>query len=145
MAIRPRSRRRRRVVLFGHLAADRDEHFDEANVNVARPAVAKLAAVTAAAALQAGQAIPKCGDHVTVLPLACGAFSRSTLREMFGLALADEMQIRVHDSTSDIRWMVLPKRPTGTEHLTEEQLAQLVTKDSLIGAGMALSPSEAGL
>jgi nitrile hydratase subunit alpha len=41
--------------------------------------------------------------------------------------------------------MVLPKRPAGSEHLTEEQLAQLVTKDSLIGAGLALDPSEAGL
>jgi nitrile hydratase len=70
---------------------------------------------------------------------------RKTLREMFGLALPEHVQIRVHDSTSDVRWMVLPKRPAGTDHLTEEQLAQLVTKDSLIGAGMALTPAEAGL
>ncbi len=70
---------------------------------------------------------------------------RKTLTEMFGLKLPDDIQIRVHDSTSDIRWMVLPKRPAGTDHLSEEQLAQLVTKDSLIGAGMALDPSEAGL
>jgi nitrile hydratase subunit alpha len=70
---------------------------------------------------------------------------RQTLRDMFSLTLAENVQVRVHDSTSDIRWMVLPKRPAGTEHLSEEQLAQLVTKDSLIGAGMALSPAEAGL
>jgi nitrile hydratase len=70
---------------------------------------------------------------------------RQTLRDMFSLTLPENVQVRVHDSTSDIRWMVLPKRPAGTEHLSEEQLAQLVTKDSLIGAGMALSPAEAGL
>jgi nitrile hydratase subunit alpha len=48
----------------------------------------------------------------------------------------------VHDSTSDIRWMVLPRRPAGTENWSEEELATLVTRESLIGTADALSPAE---
>ena len=60
---------------------------------------------------------------------------------MFGLKIPSNVEIRVHDSTSDVRYMVLPKRPTGTEKLSEEELAKLVTIDSLIGAGEPLHPS----
>ena len=51
----------------------------------------------------------------------------------FGLALPDDVEIRVWDSTAEIRYLVLPERPTGTEALGEEALAQLVTRDSMIG------------
>jgi nitrile hydratase len=59
---------------------------------------------------------------------------RETIRDMFGLDLPDSVKVRVHDSTSDVRWMVLPQRPAGTEGLDEDALAALVTADSLVGA-----------
>ena len=57
---------------------------------------------------------------------------RAVLRE-FGTELAEEVEIRVHDSTAEMRYMVLPRRPAGTEGWSEERLAELVTRDSLIG------------
>ena len=66
---------------------------------------------------------------------------RGTLHEMFNLELPAETEIHVHDSTSDIRWMVLPQRPPGTEGLTEDQLAELITQDCLIGTAFP-SPSK---
>jgi nitrile hydratase len=65
---------------------------------------------------------------------------RATLEEMFGLKVPEDKEIRVHDSTSDVRYFVLPQRPAGTEEMSEEELAKLVTGDSLIGAAGALSP-----
>jgi nitrile hydratase len=64
---------------------------------------------------------------------------RRTLQEMFGMRLPPDMEIRVHDSTSDVRYMVLPRRPAGTGEMSEAQLASLVTRDSLIGAAEALA------
>jgi nitrile hydratase subunit alpha len=58
--------------------------------------------------------------------------SRTVLREM-GLDLPPQVEIRVWDTTADTRYMVLPERPTGTEGCSEERLAELVTRDSLIG------------
>jgi nitrile hydratase len=58
--------------------------------------------------------------------------SRTVLKEM-GLDLPPEVEIRVWDTTADTRYMVLPERPAGTEGWTEEQLAALVTRDSMIG------------
>jgi nitrile hydratase len=58
--------------------------------------------------------------------------SRTVLREM-GLDLAPEVEVRVWDTTADTRYMVLPERPKGTEGWSEEQLAALVTRDSMIG------------
>ena len=69
---------------------------------------------------------------------------RGILQEMFGLELPPRMEVRVHDSTSDVRYMVIPRRPKGTEGMREKQLAKLVTVDSLIGAAEALRPSEVG-
>ncbi len=66
---------------------------------------------------------------------------RGTLAEMFGLAVPPQREVRVHDSTSDVRYMVVPRRPPGTEGMREEELAALVTPESLIGAAEALSPS----
>jgi nitrile hydratase len=57
---------------------------------------------------------------------------RGVLRE-FGVTLADDVQVRVWDSTAEIRYLVLPERPPGTEGLTEAQLAALVTRDAMVG------------
>jgi nitrile hydratase subunit alpha len=57
---------------------------------------------------------------------------RGVLRE-FGLDLPDDVEVRVWDSTAEIRYLVLPERPAGTEGMTEEQLAALVTRDAMIG------------
>jgi nitrile hydratase len=62
---------------------------------------------------------------------------RGVMRE-FGLALADDVEVRVHDSTADIRYLVLPLRPEGSERLSEAELAKLVTRDSMIGVMDAL-------
>jgi nitrile hydratase len=62
------------------------------------------------------------------------------LRE-FGVELSSEVEIRVWDSTSEVRYLVLPERPSGTETMSEEELAGLVTRDSMIGTGLAASPS----
>lgn len=57
---------------------------------------------------------------------------RSVLRE-FGVHLGDDTEVRVHDSTAELRYMVLPQRPAGTDDWSEAELAKLVTRDSLIG------------
>lgn len=67
---------------------------------------------------------------------------RSCLKEMFNLEFTAEKEVRVWDSTSDVRYFVLPQRPAGTEDLPETELRRLVTVDSLIGAGYALEPAE---
>jgi nitrile hydratase len=67
---------------------------------------------------------------------------RAVLRE-FGTHIPEDVEIRVHDSTADMRYMVLPLRPPGTDHLTEAQLAQLVSRDSLIGVALVGSPAQA--
>lgn len=64
---------------------------------------------------------------------------RAVLAE-FGLVLPDGVTLRVHDSTADMRYMVLPMRPAATDGWSEEQLARLVTRDSLIGVATALEP-----
>jgi len=60
---------------------------------------------------------------------------RAVLDE-FGLKIKKQMQIRVHDSTADMRYMVLPMRPEGTERWSEERLATLVTRDCMIGVAV---------
>jgi nitrile hydratase len=65
---------------------------------------------------------------------------RAVLRE-FGLELADTVSVRVHDSTADLRYLVLPMRPAGTENCTEAQLAALVTRDSMIGTAVVRAPA----
>jgi nitrile hydratase len=64
---------------------------------------------------------------------------RSVLAE-FGLTLPDATRIRVWDSTAEIRYLVLPMRPADTDGLSEVRLAKLVTRDSMIGTGLPLSP-----
>jgi nitrile hydratase len=62
----------------------------------------------------------------------------------FGFKLPNDTEIRVWDSTAETRFMVLPMRPAGTEGWSEERLADLVTRDSMIGTGLAKQPAEAG-
>jgi nitrile hydratase len=66
---------------------------------------------------------------------------RGVLRE-FGVELADSAQIRVWDSTAEVRYLVLPMQPAGTQGWTEEKLATLVTRDSMIGTGLPLLPTQ---
>jgi nitrile hydratase len=66
---------------------------------------------------------------------------RGVLAE-FGLTLAPETEIRIWDSTAETRFLVVPMRPSGTEGWSEERLAQLVTRDSMIGTGLAKPPHE---
>jgi nitrile hydratase len=67
---------------------------------------------------------------------------RAVLAE-FGTTLPDSVQIRVHDSTADMRYMVAPKRPAGPEGWSEEAVAALVTRDSMIGVALADTPGTA--
>lgn len=62
--------------------------------------------------------------------------------EEFGLALPEEVEIRVWDSTAELRYLVLPRRPADTDGWSESDLARLVTRDSMIGVGLALTPDE---
>ncbi|GAA1828968.1 MULTISPECIES: nitrile hydratase subunit alpha [Pseudonocardia] len=62
---------------------------------------------------------------------------RKVLAEDFDLPLPDSVEIRVWDSSSELRYWVLPQRPAGSEHLSEDELAALVTRDSMIGVGTA--------
>jgi nitrile hydratase len=63
----------------------------------------------------------------------------------FGFVCPPEQEVRVHDSTADVRYLVLPQRPAGTEHLSEAELARLVTRDSMIGVSNPLpEPVAAG-
>jgi nitrile hydratase subunit alpha len=66
---------------------------------------------------------------------------RGVLRD-FGVELAPEVQIRVWDSTAEVRYLVVPVRPAGTDGWTEEELAGLVTRDSMIGTGLPKRPQE---
>ena len=54
------------------------------------------------------------------------------LRE-FGLEIAEDVEVRVWDSTAELRYLVLPERPAGTEKMTADQLASLVTRDAMVG------------
>lgn len=64
---------------------------------------------------------------------------RQVLAE-FGLTLPEDVAVRVHDSTADMRYIVIPARPEGTEDLSEAELAGLVSRDSMIGVALATAP-----
>ena len=68
---------------------------------------------------------------------------RGVLRE-FGVTLADDVQVRVWASTAEIRYLVLPERPPGTEGMTEDALAGLVTRNSMIGVEKVKAPQPGG-
>jgi nitrile hydratase len=69
---------------------------------------------------------------------------REVLKD-FGLLLGPEVRVHVWDTSAEQRYLVVPERPPGTEGMSEDQLAKLVTRDAMIGTGKALSPKEAGL
>jgi nitrile hydratase len=58
----------------------------------------------------------------------------------FGVTLPEGQSVRVWDSTAEVRYLVLPERPAGTEGWSQEQLATLVTRDAMIGTGLPLNP-----
>ena len=66
---------------------------------------------------------------------------RKVLKE-FGLELDDSVEVRVWDSNSDVRYMILPKRPDGTENMSEDELVELVSRDSMVGVARAKSPAQ---
>jgi nitrile hydratase len=65
---------------------------------------------------------------------------RGVLHE-FGLDLDNDVELRVWDSTAEIRYLILPERPAGTENLTEDELAALVTRDAMVGVAKVASPA----
>jgi len=81
-------------------------------------------------------------DWYKSLPYRSRAVSdpREVLRE-FGLTLESDVELRVVDSTADIRYLVVPRRPAGTKSLDEDALAALVTRDSMIGVSVPLAPA----
>ena len=81
-------------------------------------------------------------DWYKSLPYRSRAVSdpRGVLHE-FGVELDDETELRVVDSTADIRYLVIPRRPDGTEGLNEETLAELVTRDAMIGVAQPAAPA----
>ena len=66
----------------------------------------------------------------------------AAILDEFGLNLPEGKRIRLHDSNADLRYLVLPERPAGTERFSEEQLAELVTRDSMIGVATIALPSK---
>jgi nitrile hydratase alpha subunit len=80
-------------------------------------------------------------DWYKSLPYRSRAVSdpRGVLRE-FGLELDDRIEVRVVDSTADVRYLVIPRRPDGTERMSEEELSALVTRDSMIGVAQPAAP-----
>jgi nitrile hydratase len=87
-----------------------------------------------------GTAWPPAGlVQILALSLARGEDPRGVLAD-FGITLPKETEIRVWDSTAETRFLVLPMRPKGTEGFSEEQLAELVTRDSMIGTGFPETP-----
>ncbi len=68
------------------------------------------------------------------------SYPRAVLAE-FGVELGDDVELRVLDSTADMRYLVIPRRPSGTEDLTEDELAALITRDSMIGVAQPAAPA----
>lgn len=62
----------------------------------------------------------------------------------FGVELGDDVELRVLDSTADIRYLVMPRRPAGTEGMSEDELAALITRDSMIGVAQPVAPAPIG-
>jgi len=68
---------------------------------------------------------------------------RKVLAEYFGTRVPEHVDLRVIDSTADSRYLILPRRPAGTEGCSEDELIKLITRDSMVGVSSALSPAEA--
>jgi nitrile hydratase alpha subunit len=59
----------------------------------------------------------------------------------FGVGLGDDVELRVLDSTADVRYLVMPRRPAGTENMSEDELASLITRDAMIGVAQPAAPA----
>jgi nitrile hydratase subunit alpha len=70
---------------------------------------------------------------------ACGNPARCSAN--FGVAIADDTEVKVWDSSAQIRWFVVPERPAGTDNLTEEELVALVTPEAMMGVALVASPT----
>jgi hypothetical protein len=68
---------------------------------------------------------------------------RAVLKE-FGTVIPEGVEIRVHDSNANMRYLILPERPAGCENMTEAELAQLVTRDAMIGVTTVKAPASGG-
>jgi nitrile hydratase len=68
---------------------------------------------------------------------------RGVLRE-FGTSVGDDVDVRVWDSTAEVRYLVLPERPAGTEGLAEDELVSLITRDSMVGVAKVSGPDKGG-
>jgi nitrile hydratase len=68
---------------------------------------------------------------------------RGVLHE-FGLELAADVEVRVWDSTAEVRYLVLPERPAGTEKMSQAELAALVTRDAMVGVAKVAAPQAGG-
>jgi nitrile hydratase len=68
---------------------------------------------------------------------------RGVLRE-FGLELAEDVELRVWDSTAELRYLILPERPAGSEHLSEDELTALVTRDAMVGVAKVSTGENGG-
>jgi nitrile hydratase len=68
-----------------------------------------------------------------------------TVLEEFGLKLPESTQVSVWDSTAEVRYLVIPERPAGTENMTEDSLVRIVTRDSMVGTGLPVLPSAGDL
>lgn len=66
------------------------------------------------------------------------------LRDEFGLDLPESTEVKVWDTSAELRYWVLPQRPAGSEDMSEDELASLVTRDSMIGVGVPKQPGGAG-
>jgi nitrile hydratase len=66
---------------------------------------------------------------------------RGVLQE-FGVAIADDVEVRVWDSTAELRYLVMPERPAGSEHMSEDQLAGLITRDAMVGVAKVALPQK---
>jgi len=64
---------------------------------------------------------------------------RKVLRE-FGVEIPDSVDIAVHDSNADLRYVIMPMRPAGTEGLSEDELATLITRESVVGCALPITP-----
>ena len=87
-------------------------------------------------------------QHFNFGPLGPRDWSLDEMRRLFswlkdlGYEVPEDIELRVVDSTADCRYLILPRRPAGTEGWSEEKLTALVTRDSMIGVGNALTPAE---
>ena len=80
------------------------------------------------------------GGSGTNLSLPALTLLNLTVNRGNGVTLAGDVEVRVWDSTAEVRYLVIPTRPEGTEGMSEEALADLVTRDSMIGTGLARQP-----